>query len=385
MVDKVATEEELFGAFKSSVSVDGERIKPEDEDTSTTGWGDDEDDEDESDDGEEADDDGDDDDGDEEGADDDDGSDDDDGDGSGDSDGDRESDDEVDEDASSDDDDESARERGSRKKSARERIAEITAARRAAERDAEVKDLENAALKERLAAIKAGQPDPVEVAAAAAAAEDEPPKVEIDEAKVLSGLEKPDASKFKYGEFDDGYIAAMHEWGAERAARLRAARETATKEAVTAKAAEKASKERTTAIVQTFVDKVVKPGLKQFKDFDKVVVEAAKERKFPLTPETGEMLADFENGASIIYHLAKNLDEAKELAGKSTAGQAAHLAQLSARLSPKGAGDGNVRTKTKAPKPAGTRPRGGAGPQSPNAATTDFSKFEKMVKRSQKE
>lgn len=381
MTDKIATEEELFGKYKTEVSIDGKDIDPADEEGASLGWGDEDDDHDDNDnDDEEIDDD------DDEGSPDgDDGSDDNDGGDADGGEGDGAGDDEGDDEPPADDAGDDERERGSRKKSARERIAEITAARRNAERTAEVERSEKEALQARLDAVKAGKPDPAETAAAEDE-DDKPIEITIDEAKVLKGLEKPDAAKFKYGEFDDGYIAAMHEWGAERAERLRTARAEATAAAEKDRADRKAAKTRNVAIVETFVDKVIKPGLKKHADFETVVVKAAQERKFPLTPETGEMLADFANGADIIYHLAKNLDEAKELAGKTPALQAAHLARLSERLSPSGAGERKqTRTKSKAPKPAGTRPRGGAGPQSPNAATTDFAKFEKMVKSQQKQ
>lgn len=122
----------------------------------------------------------------------------------------------------------------------------------------------------------------------------------------------------------------------------------------------------------------------QHADFD-AVIDDVKETVIELREEHGKgvmntidtfMVKDAENGPAILYHLAKNPDELREIAALDPPRQLIRLAKLDAKLATKkpattSAKDGSDRVAppvTQAPPP--TRPVG-AGPTAPAAVSLD--------------
>lgn len=293
-------------------------------------------------------------------ADDDDGDEDDDGDDS-----------ELDADASDDDEDREDTKPKRRKKSARQRIAELTAEKHAArDRIAEL-EAEREALKAQGGDDTDGNDD----------AADTRPETDIVEAD-LSDLEKPDPSKYEFGEIDAKYMQDIAEYNAEVAFRKREAKAETERNK---KAKADADANAIAQMEKNFLDNVLTPGLEEFDDFETVVIEGGKAGKYRLSPTLVSLISESENGAKIMYHFASNPKEASKVASQSVAKQAAYFGRLEARFDTS-ADDGedagkNRRTKaTRAPKPGKRKARGSGKGKGTNPATTDFASFEKMVR-----
>lgn len=286
------------------------------------------------------------------------------------------SDDEDDdgEDESSNDaaDDDEAREEADRKskrrKSVGKRIAEITAARRAAEEKA-------AALEAEIAALKAGKGgDDTDGNDDTA---DTRPETDIQ--PDLSDLTKPDPAddKYMFGEIDAKFMEDMAEYNAEVAFRKREAKAEAKRAQETRQQQEQAALAR---LEKNFVDNVVEPGKKEFDDFEDVVIEGGKAGVYQLTPTLVSLISESEAGAKIMYHFASNPDEALKVANMSVERQAAYFGRMEARFSSQeDAGKKRRAEPTRAPKPGKRRARGSGKGNRTNPATTDFAAFEKLA------
>lgn len=247
-----------------------------------------------------------------------------------------------------------------RKKGARARIAEITAARRAAEDEA-------AALKAENEALKAGK-EP--------AKKEEPAEKPIE--PDVSDLKQPNAADFDFGELDAGYMEEMAEYKAEVAFRRREAKADAAR---TKAESAKAEKEAAATLEKNFLDNVVEPGKELFDDFDDVVIEGGKAGEYQLTHTLVSLISESDQGAKIMYHFASNPDEASKVAKLSVERQAAYFGRMEARFAPS-QGDERKSRRAKpsqAPKPPRAKSRGAGAGKKDNAATTDFAAFERMV------
>jgi hypothetical protein len=352
---------DIFAGFITETSVDGEVTDthgehnarkdpdwPQFTNTSDDDEGDDEDldeedDEDGSDDDEEL-------------ADDDDGSEDDDGDDS-----------ELDADA--DDDDDAGKDKGKkrRKKSARQRIAELTAEKHArSDRIAEL-EAENEALKTK-------DTPPADDADA-----DDAAPAEAD----LSDLTQPDPSKYEFGEIDAKYMQDIAEYNAEVAFRKREAKAEQTRKKTAQQEADAAAYAQ---MEKNFLDNVLTPGLEEFDDFEAIVIEGGKAGKYQLSPTLVSLISESDQGAKIMYHFASNPKEASKVASQSVSKQAAYFGRLEARFDTSPSDDGEDAGKrgrakaTKAPKPGKRKARGSGKGKGTNPATTDFASFENMVR-----
>lgn len=268
--------------------------------------------------------------------------------------GDDNTDDAADEQASTDEapgseDDEQPKQKKRHKKTAAERVEEIrsaTAQLRQAERDLQ-------ALQERM----------VESSNRVLT------KDRDDTKKDSSDRPKPE--DFEFGEVDSRYIAALVSHETKQA--LRAERERSETErrqqAEERKAAE--SNER----LKEFLD----AGSEKFDDFDEVVLDSARNGEWPMSDTIGELAVASEHGYDVLYHLATNPKEARQVFGKSPLEQAAYFGRLEAKFSASSAAKPDKGVKTsKAPPPVKTA-RGANGKFQASPDTTDFKAFEALA------
>ena len=179
------------------------------------------------------------------------------------------------------------------KKSAQERIRELTRRGKDAERERDAKDAELAAMRERLAALEAGRP----AQEAEHVAEDAPPSPND---KNEDGTEK-----YAFGELDTQYVKDLARHEARQIVReeQRARDEQRQQQAAAAKAEE---------AEQAFVDQL-ETAAKEFPDFVEKVLDGARAGAWPLNREVDALIRDSAVGAKIAYHLATNIREAVAL------------------------------------------------------------------------
>lgn len=237
------------------------------------------------------------------------------------------------------------------KKSAAERIGDLTAARRSAERTADTERGRADRLQAELDAIKSGKT---------------PLTTQDDTA--TSDPASPDPSQFDYGELDPKYIAALARH--ETAKALKAAKADDDKarqtQAADAKRQELGAKQ----------DTLVKAGVKLHDDFDEVVMQGAKDGKWELSPHLGELLLDSEFGPDIVYELAKDPDEAARVAKLSPTEQAKFLGRQEAKFEAAKSSQGKTPPKAPQAPPPPKTPRGNSGSHKTGADSQDFAAVE---------
>ena len=209
------------------------------------------------------------------------------------------------------------------KKSAKERIDELTAARRTAERDAEY--WREQAMRHAPAA-PAPAPQPVQG--------------------------KPDPSQYVEGAYDPAYIEDLTDWKAEQTvSRVIQTRDRATS---------------VQQAVQTFDQRAAQ----MFPDGEPAGLTAL--RRAPSLPEAvQEIILSSENGPKLADHLGSNPGEFARLSAMSPPKQAYELAKIEQRLMTQ------PKTNTTAPEPTPTA-RGNGGRFQVNPDTSDFAAFEKQ-------
>jgi hypothetical protein len=158
---------------------------------------------------------------------------------------------------------------------------------------------------------------------------------------------KPDPSKFEYGQFDPAYVEALADWKYEQ-------RDIARQQA---EAKRKAETEQQTAAQkrQEWVSKAVEAHEDFLEVFDSTV---------PVSGPMAEFLLESEDGAKLAYHLGRNRDEAKRIAGLGSIAAARELTKLELKLT---APETEKRVATKAPPPPGT-----VGGRGGNAGAVDL-------------
>ena len=275
-----------------------------------------------------------------------------------------------------------AADKDTRKQTANRRFAEITRARRTAERESAVKDQRIAQLEADMAAIKAGkQPTPLT-------------PVAKDAKTTTPG--KPDATdtaKYQYGELDAQYIADLARWSTLEAIRESKESEKSSNQSAADAEAKEAFDEKVAAFDQS--------GLELYDDFDTVVIESRSLPQddpgyWPLSPTLGELILESEQGAHIAYELASNPAEARRLNKLSGPRQAIWFGTREAELiagsgastetdpNPDAAAARTVAkpktpvqvSKAPLPLPSAKKLNGAGGNRVPDAATTDFRAFE---------
>jgi len=248
------------------------------------------------------------------------------------------------------DDDEN---RSKSKRTAQERINELTRLRREAEREA-------AATKAELEELRSKYEPP------------EPETVAPKEGEAEEGDGAPKPDDYTYGELDPAYIRAITKYETEREfTRL-------TKERETQDAVEREYRD----IQDKFQNKIIPSGTEKHEDFHEVVVMGAEEGKWALSEVMGKMLVDSEVGDDIAYHLASNPDEALDVSRQSPVDQARYFGKMEAKFSAARTA-APVKSEAKPPKapPPVTPARGADGKFLPSADSDDFAAFERRARQ----
>ena len=97
---------------------------------------------------------------------------------------------------------------------------------------------------------------------------------------------------------------------------------------------------------------------------------------WPCSAPMADAIRTSEDGAHVAYHLARNPDQARRIAGLEPLAQIREIGRLEARLT-KAAGSSSIRAYSGAPSPAPFG-RGGGGRFKIDPATSDFAAFEKQ-------
>lgn len=128
---------------------------------------------------------------------------------------------------------------------------------------------------------------------------------------------EPDPKDYKFGNLDPAYTRDLHKFFVDQSAKTE--RETRTVE------------QQRAENLKRFEDTVAK-GLDKYDDYLQVVVEAADQGKWRLSPIGAQVIIESEFGHEVAYHLAKNPAEAAEIAELPPHRQAAALGRLEARF-----------------------------------------------------
>ncbi len=244
-----------------------------------------------------------------------------------------------------------------KKKSVRDRIGEVTKARRVAERRAETAENALAAVEARLEALEKGSTSD----------DDGGSEESSDEG---SALKPPNPDDFDYGEMDPKYIEAFTDYRLDlREEKTNAAREeTRQSEAEQQEAVE----------LQTAMDDTIAVGVEAYDDFEDVVVKAVDEGKLPLSPAMAFMGVNSPVGHHVLHQIANDLPLAKRLVAMPAHEQIAEFGRLSAQYTDEG-GTKPKPNKTPQATPPPSGRKGQKGPKKLNAATSNFADFEKSV------
>lgn len=203
-----------------------------------------------------------------------------------------------------------------KKQSAQERIRELTAARREAER----REAELAArLAELEAKVNGKQKEPEAPAPA--------PTAQADAGPHPDDLNEDGTEKYPLGEYDPKYIRDLTKHT------IRVEREAAEKEAEEARKAEEA-KAAEEALASEWTEKLAKAE-ETYPDM-RERLDVLDETFGGIDPQYGEFLASaimgMDAGPEVLYHLASNLDEAKQIVASGPTKAIIALGRLEARL-----------------------------------------------------
>lgn len=239
-----------------------------------------------------------------------------------------------------------------------ERIGDITAKFRGAERQANAEKARADALQAELDALKGGKAP-----------------LTTPQPAATGGATPPDASQYDYGELDPKFISALARYEAKQELAAEAARNEETRQAAAADAERQERATKQTALT--------KAGAELYDDFDEVVMQGAQEGRWQLSPHLGPLLLDSDFGAQIAYALASDPAEADRVFGLSPAGQAKWLGRQEATF--EAAKSSQARPAPKAPQapPPPKTPRGGSGSNKVSADSSDFAAVERAWRSGQ--
>jgi len=247
-------------------------------------------------------------------------------------------------------------ERPKPRRSAEERISDLTRARRAAE-------AERDAFRQRLEVLeRAAQP----------LTQEKKPTTSLN-----TGAPAP--TDYEYGELDPKYIAAVvrHETKQALAAEKQAQEEERRRDA------DRQEAEKFTGRVAS----TVKAGETEFEDFVETVVVAGRDGAYPLANDTLQLAVESDVGAKVLYFLATHPKEARDLASKPTERErSAAFGRLEARF----ASPAKAAEKPQSDSPSLTLPppikqsRGAGGKFTPGYDSEDFAAVEARWKQSQR-
>ena len=244
-----------------------------------------------------------------------------------------------------------------KKKTAQERINELTAGRREAERQVEVERAAKVALETRLAEFEARLPKT-----------ETPKPVENNEGPSPVAMNEDGSLKYPLGEFDPAYIADLTVFTIDKVTKER---ETEASKA----AAQKAAQDHLTQLNTTWQDKITETE-KTIPDFRTKGQELVGTFS-NIAPDYGEFLAQtimgLDAGPEVLYHLANHLDEAQAIVSKGPLGAAIALGRLEARFAK--SGEQPKPRVSAAPKPAPSTARGVAVGGEVKGDTDDLDAF----------
>lgn len=232
-----------------------------------------------------------------------------------------------------------------RSKPASERIAEITRDKHEALRRAE-------AAEERLRALESGQ-----------------------EAPKPTELTEPNPDDFEFGEADSQYLRALAKY--EVKVELAAEREEQ------ARVAQQEASRAQAATLDTSWAEQAEKAVERYPDFADKVAEY-KNEPCPLIMAAAIQSSEF--GADVVYHLANNPKENRELAHLAETDPleaARRFGRLEARFEGKASNDTRptAKTITDAPEPPKHGVRGSGGRFEVDGSTTDFEAFERAANK----
>ncbi len=182
-------------------------------------------------------------------------------------------------------------------------------------------------------------------------------------------VEAPDPEKYRYGELDPQFIrdtAAFEATSAVERALATQRVEMQTQQQEAARQAEVAKLQQKATEVETL-------GASKFDDFTEVVVRGAENGDYPLTQEMFELAVETDFAPELLYHWAKNPEEAEQVSEMSPRKQALWVGEMKAKLAAR-----QPRKGTLAPVPISSARGSGATVTTP-AATTDFAAFERAA------
>lgn len=238
------------------------------------------------------------------------------------------------------------------KPSAQERISDLTANWRTAQRQTDSEKTRADRLQVELDALKSGKAP-----------------LTAPQGDSKGSAAAPDPASFDYGELDPKYIAALARFETGEALKAHRASEDTTRQAAAADAKRQETVEKT--------DKLTRAGLGLHDDFDDVVMQGAREGKWELSATLGELLLDSEFGPQIAYELAKDPTESRRVAKLSPSQQAAFFGRQEAKFEAAKASQTSKTSKTPQASPPPKLPRGGSGSNTVGADSSDFAAVEK--------
>lgn len=250
-------------------------------------------------------------------------------------------------------DDTGADKPGKKKSSAQERIDELTAGRREAERAAAEASRE-AEYWRGLAEGKGAKPES---------------ELPADSSNPSTDLVEPDPAKYEYGDTDARYIADLARYETLKTIR-----------------AEDRVKEISTQLetIETGWRERSEAAKSVHEDFDEVVTKGAEEGKWSCSQIMSIGLKTSPVGAEIAYHLAKNPEESDRISKMHPLEQAKAIGRLEyrfeteaqARTAEADSGKAKDKPKTSAAPPPVPTARGAGGRFSASADSDDFAAFE---------
>lgn len=227
-------------------------------------------------------------------------------------------------------------------KSVQERMNEITAARREAERVAE----ERAREVEYWKGMAEGKKAPADG----------------DKPKAAEGEDpEPDPENYEYGEADGRFIADHARWNARDEFR---------------KLREADAAQAQFAQLRSGHEARVADVAEKYPDYAEKVTASAQRGDWPCSQELAIGIMDSPVGPDVAYHLASNIDEAKRINALSTIDQARELGRLEAKFMNEPKEKTPEVKPPKAPPPPAHQARGAGGKFEVDDDTDDFAAFE---------
>lgn len=229
--------------------------------------------------------------------------------------------------------------------SVQERIDELTAKQRQAERDLEAERRETARLREEL--------------------EQRGKKPDDQQKKERSPDERPNPDDYEFGEADGKYIEDLAVWRADQR--------------INEREQQRAFQAQIDEVEKNWTNAVGSDDVKaKYADFDEKVTKGADRGDWDLSPIGVAIVKSSPVGPDVAYHLASNAAESKRIAQLSPVEQALEIGRLEGRFMNSG-GKQPAKVASDAPPPPENRSRGAGGKFQTAPDTEDFASFDKFA------